>query len=779
MNFSSQNGSANHCGVRVDQSETIEAVRAAALEASAMGTYKWNMQTGHIDWDRGHEALWGYEEGEFDGTFECFSKKVHPDDLAEIQKKIAHCLENRQSWHKEFRIFRDGETRWIVNSGDFEYDADGEPICMRGVVMESTRRKEMEIELKESRNHLSSIIDSVDGVVFEFDLVTMKFTFVSPQAEELLGFPWDEWLKDEFFWRDRLHLEDLDEAIDFRASMVAKGTNHRSTYRMIAADGSIVWIDEMVSVVLVDGEPVQLRGIMTDVSKKVAAEEKASRSNRRFRALIENNPSCIQLIDRDMRTIYVSPAVESVLGVAENDLVGSTVFENCEPEDRDSLQDRLRKLSELPDEQSNLQWRWQNPSGEIVTCEGIATNLLNDPAVEAIVLNYRDITEKVRLEEDLRQAQKMEAVGRLAGGVAHDFNNLLTIINGYSSLISTEKGISQDVASASQEILEATERATSLTRQLLAFGRKQVMQPKKLCINQRLKETLSMLKRIVGEDIEMELDVDASELHVFADSVMIDQMILNLVVNSRDAMEIGRGKIQISTGRVTTGENAGHIFVDVSDNGSGIPQESLDLIFDPFFTTKEQGRGTGLGLATVFGIVEQHQGKIEMQSEEGVGTSFRILLPEILQETTCPDGTKNSNTSVECNETILLAEDESSVRNLIRIILSKEGYDVIEAENGVKAIEIWNQERDRIDLLLTDVIMPGGLTGFELASHLREEEPDFRVAFMSGYSADVAGRELNLEDGQNFIQKPASREKLLATVRDSLGKSSRHIGLAN
>ncbi|MDC0251824.1 ATP-binding protein [bacterium] len=335
------------------------------------------------------------------------------------------------------------------------------------------------------------------------------------------------------------------------------------------------------------------------------------------------------------------------------------------------------------------------------------------------------------------------------------------------------------LALSAQEILEATERAANLTRQLLAFGRKQVMQPKKLNINQRFRETLSRLKRIVGEDIAIVLDLGSTDLHAFADSVMFDQMIMNLVVNSRDAMEIGRGEIRISTGRMDYEEGADHIFVEVSDNGSGIPQDALDLIFDPFFTTKEQGRGTGLGLATVFGIVEQHKGKILVDSHVGKGTSFRILLPKLDCEKNESDERETVRDSAGCSGTILLAEDESSVRKLIQIILTREGYQVIEAENGGEAVEIWNQEKDQIDLLLTDIVMPGGLNGFELASQLRDEAPDLNVAFMSGYSADVAGKELNLEAGQIFIQKPASREELLSSVRESLGNPTSQVGLAN
>jgi len=529
MSFPAKNRSLNKNEGRSSQSETIEGDRVAALDASEMGTFKWNMLTGYIEWDSGHEKLWGYATGEFDGTFEGFANKVHPDDLAEVQKKIEFCLEKRLRWQKEFRIIRDGEIKWIVSSGDFEYDAEGEPLFLRGVVVESTHRKEIEI----------------------------------------------------------------------------------------------------------------------------------------------------------------------------------------------------------------------------------------------------------RLGEDFRQAQKMEAVGRLAGGVAHDFNNLLTVIGGYGSLISSEDGVSENVASASQEILEATERAANLTRQLLAFGRKQVMQPKKVNINQRFRETLSMLKRIVGEDIAIVLDLGSTDLHAFADSVMFDQMIMNLVVNSRDAMEIGRGEIRISAGKVDDEEGADHIFVEVSDNGSGIPQDALDLIFDPFFTTKEQGRGTGLGLATVFGIVEQHNGEILVDSHVGKGTSFRILLPKLDCEKNESVEREAVRNSAGCSGTILLAEDESSVRKLIQIILTREGYQVIEAENGGEAVEIWNQEKDQIDLLLTDIVMPGGLNGFELASQLRDEAPDLNVAFMSGYSADVAGRELNLEEGQIFIQKPASREELLSSVRESLGNSTSQVGLAN
>ncbi len=390
---------------------------------------------------------------------------------------------------------------------------------------------------------------------------------------------------------------------------------------------------------------------------------------------------------------------------------------------------------------------------------------------------FRDITEQRKLEQQFRQSQKMEAIGQLAGGVAHDFNNLLSVILGYGSLLLVADELSSESKDSAQQIISAAERAATLTRQLLAFSRRQVMQLRQLDLNVVVTNLTKMLQRIVGEDVRLQLNLHPNPLLTRADAGMLDQVLLNLVVNARDAMP-GGGRLYIETSeRSFTEEQAAalpesspgrHVCLRVTDTGSGIAPELLSQIFDPFFTTKGPSKGTGLGLATVFGIVKQHGGSLSVESEVGRGTTFQIYLPttEATGESSVeviPKAKPRGGT-----ETILLVEDDYAVRMLTCAVLERVGYRVLKASHGVAALKIAEQHQDAIHLLFTDIVMPEDMSGLELAARLQARMPALRVIFTSGYSADIAGRELTLQLGQNFIQKPASPQELLETVRRCL-----------
>ncbi len=721
--------------------------RIHALEAARMGTYVWHIETGSIEWDEGHLRLWGYREADFDGNLEGFLRVIHPDDREDVISSLEECAATAADWEHEFRIIRPDGVAWILTSGGFEADASGRGRILRGVVAESTRRKRAEIELQESKSYLAALIDSIDGIVWEVNPITKQFTFVSSRAEELLGYPVRQWLEEKNFWVNKLHPEDREYVTRF-CSEKARSTRHFDlSYRMIAANGSAVWISDFVTVVhLADGSR-RLRGILTDITDRVEADERIKSVDRRFRALIENNPSCIELIDEEHHTTYASPSVFDTLGIAQTRKIGRDAFADCHPDDRESVTDRLFRIHGNPGKRIPIAWRNRHRDGKWIHLEGIATNLLRDEAVRAIVLNYRDVSEQLRLGEELRQSQKLEAVGRLAGGVAHDFNNILTIIQGYGSLLRMEEDwFSDEVRHAIREIVDAAERAGNLTQQLLAFSRRQVMQTRVFDLNRNIANITKLLGRLVGEDVSMEIDLFPEKGLVQADAGMIDQILMNLVINSRDAMP-GGGRLRISTGTLCEAgmgddeRGAPHVFFRVSDDGGGISEKNLEKIFDPFFTTKEQGKGTGLGLSTVFGIVEQHRGKIRVESKVGVGTTFTVLFPESTElEWDGDDPSFHPGDERGVWETVLLVEDEKPVRVLIRLLLERAGYRVVDANDGAEALQIWRERTSRFHLLLTDIVMPGGIDGFELSKRLRKEDPDLKVLFMSGYSPEVAGR---------------------------------------
>ena len=394
----------------------------------------------------------------------------------------------------------------------------------------------------------------------------------------------------------------------------------------------------------------------------------------------------------------------------------------------------------------------------------------------------RDITERLSLEGQLRQAQKMEAVGQLAGGVAHDFNNLLTIVQGHVSLLLSRGDLSGDAQESLHQVLSAADRAANLTRQLLTFSRKQVILLQRLDVNEVVSRLAKLLRRVIGEDVHLHFTYSPLPALVEADGGMLEQALMNFAINARDAMPNG-GTLTLATEIITTTEvqQAFHpearpgqfVRLTVEDTGAGIAPENLPHIFEPFFTTKEVGKGTGLGLATAYGIVNQHHGWIEVDSQVGRGTTFRIFLPcaahpapaEPARATLEPP----SRTEVRGgHETVLVVEDEPTLRALVCLVLRKHGYQVHEAGSGPAALPVWAQHHRSIDLLLTDMVMPEGMTGRELAEKLRQEKPALKVLYTSGYSPDLLGRDFPLVHGLNFLQKPFPPALLARTVRQCL-----------
>ena len=405
-----------------------------------------------------------------------------------------------------------------------------------------------------------------------------------------------------------------------------------------------------------------------------------------------------------------------------------------------------------------------------------------------LIIATRDIAERKQseagrksLELQLRQAQKMEAIGQLAAGVAHDFNNLLTVIQGNATVLTGANVDGRMISESVQQITDAVKRAAGLTRQLLIFGRKQVIRPTHLDLNSIVSNITKMLQRIVGEDILLQANYVADLPLIHGDAGMIEQIIMNLAVNSRDAMPAG-GRLIISTGMAAVdaeqatknpeAKPGDYVFLSVADTGSGIAPEHFSHIFEPFFTTKEVGKGTGLGLATVYGIVQQHQGWMNVKSEVGKGTTFSIYLPALaLSQSEQKTETSHFTKVPRGTETILVVEDETPVRAIICKALERCGYTVLQATSGVAALEVWREHRDEIELLLTDMIMPAGLNGHELAQRLLAEKPELKVLYASGYTAEHPGMDIALMEGVNFLQKPFRIQTLATIVRETLDRS--------
>jgi PAS domain S-box-containing protein len=496
-----------------------------------------------------------------------------------------------------------------------------------------------------------------------------------------------------------------------------------------------------------------------------------------FRLITENAADMIAVVSVTGQRLYNSPSYEKILGYIPKEIEGTESFEQIHPEDREKVKKAAAVARQTGIGQS-VEYRMQHKNGSWLVLESMASTILDEQGlVEKLVIVNRDITNRKQLEEQFRQVQKMEAVGRLSGGVAHDFNNLLGVIIGYGEIVQEGLDINHPLRGSADEILKAGHRAASLTRQLLAFSRQQVLDSKVLDLNDVVKDMVKMLKRLIGEDVDLITDLDGLA-KVKADASQIEQVVLNLAVNARDAMPQG-GKLTLATSTFHMEEmfvrrypypvNLGdYILLRVSDTGTGMDPRTKARIFEPFFTTKEKGKGTGLGLSMVYGIVKQSNGYIDVSSEVGVGTTFDIYLPKVDQAVDS-SATVLANESFQGNETILVVEDDSSLRALAVHMLESCGYTVLEASSGAEALKISRQKEIHIHLLLTDVVMPG-MSGRALAEQMLEQSPHIVVLYVSGYTGQTVGAHGVLAEGSYFLPKPFTRETLVRKIREVLDR---------
>jgi PAS domain S-box-containing protein len=500
-----------------------------------------------------------------------------------------------------------------------------------------------------------------------------------------------------------------------------------------------------------------------------------------FQLISENAADMIAVVDGNGDRLYNSPSYARVLGYTAEDLRKTSPLEQIHPDDLPMVLDAAKEAKGSAVGR-RIEYRMRRKDGEWVVLESTASPIRNAAGnVEKLVIVNRDISERRHLELQLRQSQKMDAIGRLSGGVAHDFNNLLGVIIGYSEVLQDQIKEGDRLRVCVDQILQAGKRAASLTRQLLAFSRQQVLEPKVLLLNGVVGDMEKMLRRLIGEDVQLTTKLDAKLGKVRADQGQIEQVIMNLAVNARDAMPEG-GDLSIETANTEMDEQfvkrypypvqtGPYILLTVSDTGTGMDDVTKQRIFEPFFTTKEKGKGTGLGLSMVYGVVKQSNGYIDVFSTVGQGTTFKIYLPRIDQEPEEHTTKTALSKAFRGNETILLVEDEKNLCVLTRNLLEHYGYAVLEAESGAQALAVSRQNAGAIHLLLTDIVMPG-IGGRALAQTLSRERPGIRVVYMSGYTGQTVGGQTILSPGAHFLQKPFTREDLARKIREALEISS-------
>ncbi|MFN8456281.1 MAG: PAS domain S-box protein [Anaerolineae bacterium] len=554
--------------------------------------------------------------------------------------------------------------------------------------------------------------------------------------------------------------------------------------------GEQVWVRDIARIELNEaGEIGYIDGIIQDITNYKEAELAVQASEIRFRSLVQNSSDIITVVAADGTVQYVSPTIERILGYKPETIRGGQAAQYLHPDDVETIRRQFSQILEHPGVASApFEFRIRHAEGEWVWMEVVANNLLNDPVIQGIVINARDISKRRQMEEQLHQlemqflhVQKMEAIGRLAGGVAHDFNNLLTVINGYSELVLSQLDKSNPLYSYIELIKKTGVQTAQLTRQLLIFSRQEMVQPEVINLNSVVTDMEAMVKRLVGEDIQVTTQLEPNLGLIEANPGQIEQVVMNLVVNGRDAMPQG-GHLTITTTDVIITETqpplglppGRYAQLSISDTGIGMDEKILSHIFEPFFTTKEQGKGTGFGLSTVFAIVTECKGKIHVVSQPGEGATFHIYLPCLSEGAIAELKTNYEGLPAEDtrgSETILIVEDEEAVRSLSKLILQEQGYQILEARHGHEAIKVCQQTKRPINLLITDIVMPGGMSGQELAEHLKPLLPDAKVLYMSGYTSEVITHYGVVETSTNFLQKPFSPKALIHKVRQLLDET--------
>jgi PAS domain S-box-containing protein len=699
---------------------------------------------------------------------------VHPEDRTRMLGHWDGLFHGGAFAEEEYRLItKDGRQRWAAASWGPILDDNGRQVGVQGSEHDISDRKTAEDALRKSEERFHTLFENAGDAI----LITQNDRIIdcNARALEVFGCPARDRILGrhpyEFSPQFQPNGRDSREFATEKVTAALAGGAQCFEWTHTKLDGTVFSAE--VSLTAVGPGSTLLQGLVRDITERKRAEE----AQRRLVTAVEQAAETIVITDPTGAILYANPAFETSTGFTRAEALGQNP----------SILKSGKQDAEFYRNMWTMLVAGQVWSGRFINKRKDGTLYEEEANISPVrdttgrIINYvavkRDITREVALEEQYRQAQKMESIGRLAGGVAHDFNNLLTVINGYSQMLLSNVNAGDPLRDSLEEIHKAGERAAGLTRQLLAFSRKQVLEPRRLDVNRVVEEMRPMLERLVGEDVEVRVGIHAEGGTIHADPHQLEQVVMNLVVNARDAMP-GVGKLLLETANVERDESyvrahpgarVGHfVMLSVNDTGVGMDEETKNRIFEPFFTTKGVGRGTGLGLSMVQGIVAQSGGYIEVYSEKGKGTSFKIYLPAAA-EAAAGAGKATAVPAPGGQETVLVVEDQAEVRKYAVAVLKRYGYRVMPVESAREALLVC--ERERIDLVLTDVVMPH-VSGRELADRLEILRPGIKVLFMSGYTDNVIEHHGVLEEGAKFIQKPFSPEELAAKVRMALGSAS-------
>ena len=774
---------------RDDQAELFRIVTENMLDMIALTDLEGNF----LYAGKSHEIL-GYEPGFLIGKN--VMDFVHTEDLPGILEEFAEFVSSGHPRKVEYRNkCKDGTYLWLQTIGTFLKDKNGSPQKIVFSSRNITEHKHAEMALLESEQRFKTIIKNLPGAVFAHDLEG-RFLFVNKTASTITGYSEQELLSmtvpdidSNEFTKDERH--QLWHSLNIGESKTIQSTHTRK-------NGSKYPVEIHLNAISLGNQPVILP-IAIDITERKKAEKEIAEQHSLIKAIYSNAPFIMMVVDRNRRLRQVSGFATQFAGSPAEEMIGLRGGEamRC----LHALDDprgcgfgefckgcviRNKVIETLEHGVVNLQFEASFDFSSEDRTQTLALLVSTTPipfqGENMALVTIMDITErkqaeneKERLQAQLSQAQKVESVGRLAGGVAHDFNNKLTIINGYAEMAIDMMDPSDPVRETIQEIYAAGNQSAGIVRQLLAFARKQTISPVLLDLNNTISGMLKMLQRLIGENIDLAWHPGKNLWPVKIDPSQVDQIMANLAVNSRDAIS-DVGNLTIETKNTIVDEDycrlnpeaiPGHyVMLAVSDDGCGIEKEGRDQIFEPYFTTKETGKGTGLGLPTIFGIVKQNEGFLNVYSEPGEGTTFKIYFPSEVTESSSLESVKESSGKIpKGSETILLVEDEPPILKMGREMIKRLGYKVLTAENPNDALRQSLEYDGKIHLLITDVVMPE-MNGRDLSVHLSKNHPGLKSLYMSGYTADVIAHHGVIDEGVQFIQKPFSLKDLAEKVRE-------------
>ncbi|MBI5282644.1 MAG: PAS domain S-box protein [Candidatus Solibacter usitatus] len=750
-----------------------ERIFAALSHSSPVGIVQTDAAGQYVYVNRRWCDIAGLSEEEAKG--EGWMQAMHPEDRQRVQEQWGAAIQAGAPFGAEYRYLRAGGTMaWVMDQAVPFKDAGGGVAGYMGTVTDITERKESEEELLRSRQQYFDLVENVHDGIIRDDLEG-RLTFANRRFREWFGLDGKDItkvaLEDNIApeWRQRIR--------DWHDRRV-HGEPAPDHYECccIRPGGERIWFEVSATPVVEQGRIVGTQSAVRDITERKRTEAERER----LMTAIQQSGEAVLITDREGTIEYVNPAFTQITGYSGEEVLGrnSRILQSGK-HDELFYRDLWQTIT------GGKVWHGRminrNKDGAFLTLD-----VTISPVRDALgqIVNYvevlRDITDELNLQQQLQQAQKMESIGRLAGGVAHDFNNLLTVINGHSELMLAKLDPRDPMYEEIVEVRKAGERAAGLTQQLLAFSRKQVIQPAVLDLNAVVRDVEKMLRRVMGEDIELVTVLNPDLGRIKADAGQLTQVLMNLAVNARDAMPDG-GRLRIETENVVFEERhvqehvemepGAYVQLTISDSGAGMDEATQARIFEPFFTTKETGGGTGLGLSTVYGIVRQGGGHIHVASQPGHGTTFKIYLPPVEAAATVAETEPLAGT-LQGSETILVVEDQKDVRKLARIVLTSYGYKVLEAANAREALFQAESYAGPIDLMLTDVVMPG-MNGRELAERLKPLRPALKVLFMSGYAENMLSSQESLDEDIAYLQKPFAPERLARKVREVLGPRRR------